>query len=240
MEYKFNIYSVHSLRENADVVVNYAFSLAEQLINNGSEVLVINGNFFGLSILDDELMQKYDIKISKQTSNLLDFFVDKHLRSKQTVRQFLEESFDFEGGKIHVIDSSLVVKWKPGYYCSTDGIGDNLYNYWYYKLINEISEEFEKMSFSDNVSIVLVNMCGVGPFTKNLISHVHDYGPERVHIKLLKSRDSDESAIDMLTNMMRSELEDDEHCYYQNEYELAQKWKESAGKYIEVIELNSK
>lgn len=235
MDYKFNIYSIHALRENTDTV-KYAFSLAEQLIADGSEVLVINGNFFGLSILDDELMQQYDIKIPKQTSNLLDFFVDKHLRNKQTVRQFMEESFDFEGGKIHVIDSSLVIKSKPGYYCSTDGIGDNLYNYWYYKLINEISEEFEKMSFNDNVSVILINMCGVGPFTKNLISQVNNYDPERVHIKLLKSRNTDGPAVDMLINMMRSELEDDEHCFYQNEYELAHKWKEADGKYIEVVD----
>ena len=102
-------------------------------------------------------------------------------------------------------------------------------------------ERFDKKRYSETPNLwEVTTMSGVGPFTKNLISQVHDYGPERVHIKLLKSRNSDEPAIDMLTNMMRSELEDDEHCYYQNEYELAQKWKESAGKYIEVVELNSK
>ena len=235
MDYKFNIYSIHALRENTDTV-KYAFSLAEQLIADGSEVLIVNGNFFGLSILDDELMQQYDIKIPKQTSNLLHFFVDEHLRNREAIRQFLEKSFDFEGGKIHVIDSSLVIDWKPGYFCSTDGIGDELYNYWYYDMIGDICKEFESMTFSDNVSVVLINMCGVGPFTKSLIHHVRGYGPERVYIKLLKSRDTDGLAVDMLINMMRSELEDKEYCWDQNRRELAHKWKEADGKYIEVID----
>ena len=34
---------------------------------------------------------------------------------------------------------------------------------------------------------------------------------------------------------MRTELDNDENCWEQREYELAQQWKESNGSYIEII-----
>lgn len=234
MQKNFKVYSIHALRGFVDDV-SYIFSLAEKLISNGSEVLIINCDFMGLPILNDELMDKYDIKIPKSQSNLLEYYVGDHLRNKKSPREFIDESFDVECGKIHVIDSGVVIESKPGYYTTTDGLGDDIHNYWYYRMIDEFCEAFETETYSENVSIILHHPKAYGPFLKSLVHRLHDYGPERVNIKLLLSDENDRSAYDTIYNLMRTELDNDENCWEQREYELARQWKESNGSYIEII-----
>lgn len=233
MVQKFQIYSIHALRGYVDDV-SHIFSLAEELSNNGSEVLVINCDFMGLSILNDELMEKYDIKIPKKKSNLLEYYVGDYMKGTNNTEQFIKDCFDFEGGKIHVIDSDIVIKSKPGYYITTNGLGDDLHNYWYYNLINEICEDFERLSYSDDVSIILHHPKAYGPFLKSLVFRLHNYGPDRVHIQLLLSNKNDRLAYETIYNMMRTELDNDKNIFETDEFILAEQWKNSNGKYIEM------